>query len=98
MLLIKLLGIIGGFCFAYCGVPAAYHTIKAGKSIGTPISIAWMITIGAIAMYLYLLCTYGFDTILTINYSVETLSWAIIVVYHYKDTLLKGIKDAFNQV
>jgi hypothetical protein len=80
----KLFGLIGGLCFAYCGVPAAYKTVKAGKSIGTPISIAWMITIGAVAMYSYLLLTYGFDTLLAINYFVEAASWGTIVWYHYK--------------
>jgi len=79
----KLLGVLGGFCFGYCGVPAAYQTFKAGKSVGTPVSIAWMIFLGAIFMYSYLFLNYGFDLILTINYLVEALSWGLIVYYHY---------------
>lgn len=79
----KLLGILGGIFFAYCGVPASYATVKAGKSIGTPVSIAWMICLGAILMYLYLYRSYGFDLILTVNYLVEAGSWGTIVYYHY---------------
>ena len=81
--LIKLLGGLGGFCFAYCGVPLAWATVRVGKSLGTPVTTAWGIVIGAICMYGYLLLTYGFDPLLTVNYSVEFLSWALVVFYHY---------------
>jgi hypothetical protein len=81
--LVKILGAIGGFCFAYCGVPLAVATIKAGKSLA-PVTTAWGIVIGTIAMYLYILLTFGFDWLLTVNYSVELLSWATVVVYHYR--------------
>lgn len=79
----NLLGILGGLCFAYCGVPAAYATYKAGKSIGTPITVALLITIGTVLMYAYLTASYGFDPILTFNYFVEFVSWAIVSYYHY---------------
>lgn len=82
-MLLKILGLVGGFCFAYCGVPAAYATWKIGKSIGTPLSVAWMILVGSIAMYSYLTVKHGFDAILTINYSVEALSWGVIVFYSH---------------
>lgn len=82
--IIGLLGVIGGFCFAYCGVPAAFATLKAGRSIGTPVSIAWMIFTGSMFMYSYLLLRYGFDLILAINYAIEIFSWGILVVYHYR--------------
>jgi hypothetical protein len=81
--MIKLLGLLGGFCFAYCGVPAAYATWRAGKSVGTPVSIAWMIFLGAVFMYLYLTASYGLDLILTLNYFIEAASWGLIVFYHY---------------
>jgi hypothetical protein len=82
---VKLLGAIGGFCFAYCGVPLAYATLRARKSLSAaPIATAWGIVIGAVCMYAYLFLTYGFDLLLTINYTVEILSWAIVVFYHYK--------------
>lgn len=79
----KLLGLLGGICFGYCGVPTSYSTIKQGRSVGTPISIAWMILLGSIFMYSYLALMYGFDLILTVNYSIEAISWGIIVYYHY---------------
>lgn len=79
----KLLGFIGGVCFAACGVPAALATFKAKKSIGTPISVALYIFSGAIAMYFYLLLTYGFDLLLTANYLVEAGSWGLIAYYHF---------------
>lgn len=81
---ISFIGLLAGFCFAYCGVPAAWATIKAGRSIGTPVSIAWMIVLGTISMYTYLTVLHGFDPILTLNYSVEGLSWGTIVWYHYR--------------
>lgn len=77
------LGIIGGICFAWCGVPAAWSTFKAGRSIGTPVTVAWLILVGAVAMYLYLLATYGLNWLLTVNYSVEAASWAVVVWFHY---------------
>ena len=83
MSLLPLIGLLGGFCFAYCGVPAAWATIKAGRSIGTPVSIAWMISAGTVLMYTYLFALYGFNPVLTVNYTVEGLSWATIVWYHY---------------
>lgn len=79
----KILGLLGGFCFGYCGCPAAYATVRSGKSVGTPISIAWMIFLGSIFMYSYLFRTYGFDWVLTFNYSIEAVSWGFIVYYHY---------------
>lgn len=82
-MLTKLLGLIGGFCFAYCGVPLAWATARAGKSIGTPIFTALAIVAGGVSMYAYLLLTYGFDWLLTVNYSVEILSWATVAFYHY---------------
>jgi hypothetical protein len=78
-----ILGLLGGFCFAYCGVPAAYRTARAGRSVGTPVSVAWMILVGAVAMYSYLTALHGFDPILTVNYAVEAVSWGVVVWFHY---------------
>lgn len=83
MALVNWLGILGGLCFAYCGVPAAYSTWKAKKSTGTPIFIALTIVLGSIFMYAYMTATYGLDMILTANYTVQLLSWGLIVYYHY---------------
>lgn len=81
--MIRLLGILGGICFALAGLPAAYQSFKAGKSVGTPVTIAWLTMLGTIFMYLYLLASYGFDPILTVNYTTGAVSWGIIVYYHY---------------
>ena len=81
---LQLLGIFGGFCFAYCGVPTAWATVKAGKSLGTPLSVAWMIFLGALTMFTYLYLRYGFNWILTLNYVIEAISWGVVVFYHYK--------------
>jgi len=85
--MLELLGLIGGAFFAYAAVPAAYNTIKAGKSIGVPIFLTWMIILGTIVLYSYLYLKYGFDWVLAINYSVELISWSILAFYYYKDKL-----------
>jgi len=75
------LGGVGGFCFAYCGVPAAYATIRGGRAVA-PLSVAGMIFVGALTMYGYLLGTYGFNWLLAVNYAVEAVSWGIVCAYH----------------
>jgi hypothetical protein len=47
----------------------------------TPTSIAAMIFVGAIAMYVYLFLLYGFNPILTFNYIIEMVSWGIVLRY-----------------
>lgn len=81
--MMTLVGLLGGLCFAYCGVPAAWKTWRSGHSLGTPISIAWMIVTGSILMYAYLTVLHGFNPVLTVNYSVEAISWAVVIWFHY---------------
>ena len=81
--MLELIGLLGGICFAYAGVPSAYLTVKAGKSIGVPINMAILIFMGTILLYCYLYLKFGFDWVLTLNYSVEAISWAVIIKYHY---------------
>lgn len=76
-------GLIGGLFFAFAAVPTALATIKAGRSVGTPASIAWQITCGCILLYCYLTAKNGFDPILTLTYGVETASWVSILWFHY---------------
>ncbi len=83
-MLLSLIGLLGGFCFAYCGVPAAWATWRAGRSVGTPVAVAWMIAAGGVLMYTYLTALHGFDAILTVNYAVEVLSWLVVIWYHYR--------------
>lgn len=82
--MIEAVGLIGGAFFAYAAVPAAYKTVRAGKSLGTPVDIALMILAGTVTLYAYLFFKYGFDPVLTFNYGVEAVSWAVIVYYHFK--------------
>lgn len=84
MTLLSLVGLLGGVCFAYCGVPTAWRTARSGRSIGTPVSVAWMIFLGGILMYYYLTAAHGFDPILAVNYGVEIASWAVVVWFHYR--------------
>lgn len=83
--LVNIIGLIGGFFFAYCGVPQAYKTIMAKKHLGTPITISASISLGSIFMYLYLYLSHGFDWIVTVNYSVGFLSWFILLWFGLKD-------------
>lgn len=85
--IVDALGFLGGACFAYAGVPSAVATVRAGRSIGVPSSLAWMIFLGTILIFLYIWIRHGFDWVLFINYSVEAVSWFVILFYHYKDKL-----------
>ena len=82
-------GLLGGLFFAFCGVPQAVKTIIARKHLGTPLSISGAITIGTILMYLYLYMAHGFDKIITINYTVEFVSWFILFFFGLKDYFQK---------
>ena len=82
MTLVPLLGLTGGLSFALAGVPTAWRTARQGKALA-PVSIALYCIVGSIATYTYLYLTYGFNALLTLNYSVEFASWAVIAWYHY---------------
>jgi uncharacterized protein with PQ loop repeat len=78
--MLSLLGLFAGCCFAFCGVPAAWSAFKTKKTM-TPTSIAAMIFVGAITMYVYLFLLYGFNPVLTFNYIIEMVSWGIVLRY-----------------
>jgi hypothetical protein len=80
-MLVSLLGIIAGFCFATCGVPAARAAYKT-KTATAPLSVTVMIVIGGVCMFSYLFLTYGFNLLLTLNYGIEVASWGLILYYH----------------
>jgi len=84
MTLLQIIGFSGGGAFAFAAVPAAIATIRAGQSIGTPISAAWAIFLGCVLLYTYLTGLHGFDLILTATYGIETASWATIIWFHYR--------------
>lgn len=81
--MMSVIGLVGGLAFAFAAVPAAVATVKAGRSLGTPISIAWAILIGCVCLYAYLTSAHGFDLILSATYGVETASWSAIIWMHY---------------
>ena len=82
-MILTVLGVLGGFAFAFAAVPQAVATWRAGKSLGTPPSIAWAIFVGCICLYAYLTGTHGFDLLLTLVYGVETISWATLLWFNY---------------
>lgn len=81
MTLLQVLGLIGGAFFAYAAVPQAIKTVRAGKHLGTPIDIIVTIFIGTITMYSYLHATRGFDWVLAFNYTIEAVSWGVLLFY-----------------
>ena len=81
--MIEFLGIAGGAAFAFAAVPAAATTFRQGRTMGTPVSIAWAIFAGCILLYSYLTAKHGFDIILALVYGVETASWSVIIWFHY---------------
>ncbi len=91
--MLSLIGLIGGFFFAYAAVPQTIKTIKAGKHLGTPVSIATAIILGTIFMYVYLYQTYGFNWVITINYIVELVSWVILWCYGMCDRYVEFDND-----
>jgi hypothetical protein len=81
--MLSLLGLLGGALFAWAAVPASIATVRAGKSIGVPVGLAWAITLGTVLMFAYLTLRNGLDWVLVVNYGVEFVSWAVILRYHY---------------
>jgi len=79
--MIYLLGIIGGLLFAYAALPAAVRTIKAGHTLGTPLDISFVVCLGTVVQYVYLLLSYGFNFLLFCNYLVGFVCWAILLFY-----------------
>lgn len=82
-MILHLLGIIGNLAFGFGCVPVAWKTAVAGRSVGTPVSLAWTLVIACLAFYTYMLGTYGLDPFIAVIAIVETLSWLIVLRYHY---------------
>lgn len=86
MTLVSMLGILGGFCFAVAGIPAAWRAVREGMTF-VPALTSWPIFIGVLSLYFYLLLTYGFDPILACVYGVEGSAWAVVLKYtHFPKT------------
>ncbi len=84
MTLLQVFGLLGGALFAYAAVPQAIRTVRAGKHLGTPLDIIVTIFVGTLTMYGYLFAAHGFDPVLTVNYSVEALSWGVLLFYRLR--------------
>jgi len=78
---IQIFGLLAGCFFAYAAVPQAIRTVRAGKHLGTPLDIIVAIFTGTLGMYSYLYATRGFDWVIAVNYSVEALSWGVLLYY-----------------
>jgi hypothetical protein len=84
MSMLQLAGLLGGAMFAYAAVPAAFRTIRAGRHLGTPLDIIAAIFLGTVTMFAYLTAAHGFDWVLAVNYSIEALSWGVLLWYRMR--------------
>lgn len=86
-MILTLLGLVGSVCFAFAATPTALECARAGRNVGAPRSIAWLIFTGLVLVYLYLVLKFfvvsGIDWVLTATYLVEALSWGTILFYTY---------------
>lgn len=78
---IQAIGLVAGALFAYAAVPQAIRTIRAGKHLGTPPDLAFVILTGTLLMACYLFAAHGFDWVIAVNYSIEALSWGVLLGY-----------------
>lgn len=86
-MIIAILGLLGGACFAFAAVPSAITALRSGRNPGVPITLAWLVFSGTVLVYSYLILKFfvvsGVDWILSFNYIIEAASWATILRYHY---------------
>ncbi len=81
---LDLLGLAGGSLFAYAAVPQAYRTVRAGVNLGIPVDVGLCIFGGTVLMYSYLHALHGFNWVIAANYSVEAISWGILLFYRLR--------------
>lgn len=86
-MMIAILGLLGGACFAFAAVPSAVTAWRSGRNPDVPITLAWLVFSGTVLVYSYLILKFflvsGVDWILSFNSVVEAASWATILRYHY---------------
>lgn len=78
-----IIGMLGTLAFAYACVPTAWATWKAGRSIGTPVILAWNILIACILFYAYFLLAHGLDWLVIICGLIEIAAYGVVIWYHY---------------
>ena len=66
---------------AYAAAPTAIKTIRAKKSLGTPVDLSAVVLAGTVVSYFYLLFSYGFDWLITVNYGAGAVSWSVLLLY-----------------
>lgn len=79
--MIDLLGYVGGFLFAFCGLPQAWKSYKDGHSDGVSLMMILMWLSGEILMQLYVYLQHGLDLPLLLNYWVNTVFVFVILKY-----------------
>jgi len=82
--LVNVIGIIGAFLLAICGIPQAVLSIKSKHSSGVSLGFLLMWGIGEILVFLYVIMT-SMDLILLINYFFNIILVAIILYYKKND-------------
>jgi hypothetical protein len=64
-------------------VPTAIQTIRKGKSIGTPIGLAWNIWIACMFFYGYTILAYTQDPLVWVCGVIEIACYSGVIWYHY---------------
>lgn len=81
--LVDLCGILGTVGFGWACAPTAYRTLRARRSIGTPIDLSWNILLACFFMYAYVLMRNRFDWLVFSAGFVEVVAYSIVIYYHY---------------
>lgn len=84
MSLIELIGWIGGFCFAFCGLPAAIQVFRQKHARGYSRAFIGLWLAGEILTMIYVYGTKGWDGPLFLNYILNLVFICVIVYYMLK--------------
>lgn len=77
------LGVLSNAAWALACVPTAYKTVRAGKSVGTPIGLAWNIFIACWIFYIYITLKSGPILLVLSSGLTEIVCYGLILWYHY---------------
>jgi len=83
IVMVEVIGYVGGFLFAFCGLPQAYLCYKDGHAKGVSSGLLWMWLSGEVLVQAYVILKHGFDMPLLINYWVNTVFVSVIIKYKY---------------
>lgn len=78
-----LIGIIGGTCFAFSGLPQAIKSLREGHSDGISHGTVWLWLIGEACMLIYAIRFYTSDLVLIANYTANLVLIGIVAKYKY---------------